>query len=75
MIPNEKYPIKHGDRLDLGTSVTLLLHIHNGSNTCVQCEPGEMMQKFKLEREALERMCQVNLETERREINKQLKKK
>ena len=49
LIPTQKYPLNHCDRLDIGSSVTLLIHIHSGSITCVHCEPGEVMQKLKSE--------------------------
>lgn len=72
LLPNEKYPINHGDVMHVGKSASLLLHIHSGSNTCTSCEPGEVMQKFKKESKQI---AKTNIEEERREINKSIKKK
>ncbi|ESP05549.1 hypothetical protein LOTGIDRAFT_102757, partial [Lottia gigantea] len=40
--------ITHGDVLKLGTT-ELLLHIHPGTDTCTDCEPGEVKARVKLE--------------------------
>ena len=36
---SEATPVNHGDVLQLGDT-KLLCHIHSGSDTCIQCEPG-----------------------------------
>lgn len=70
--------IKHGDEVNLSDVVTLLIHIHWGSNSCPNCEPGEVMSRFKQEKERLEReMNLLNLTREeaRKETLKSIKKK
>lgn len=76
--PNVPVEIKHGDVLNLGESIGLLLHIHSGSITCINCEPGEVIEKFKRDREKLEKeINSLNLSKEetRQETIKQIKKK
>jgi len=76
LIPTQKYPLNHCDRLDIGSSVTLLIHIHSGSITCVHCEPGEVMQKLKSEQKQQKfNSGKMSAEETRREINKSIKKK
>ena len=69
--------LSHGDKLGIGNHVILLIHVHQGSITCINCEPGEVMHKFKLEEE--ERMKKIQFksdpEVSRREVNKLIKKK
>ena len=36
-------PLSHGDRLKLGATV-FMVHIHVGTETCDQCEPGQLQQ-------------------------------
>ena len=71
----QKYPLNHYDRLDIGSSVSLLIHIHSGSITCVHCEPGEVMEKFKSEQKHQQLCGKMSAEETRREINKSIKKK
>ena len=37
----EPYPLSHGDEVLLGAT-TLLFHIHPGTETCDDCEPGQV---------------------------------
>ena len=70
---NKRHLIKHGDKLRIGKN-SILLHIHKGSITCINCEPGEVMEKFKKENHNVK---QHNYEREanRRTTNRELKKK
>lgn len=62
--------LKHGDRLSFGKVVALLIHIHEGSNTCINCEPGEVMHRLKLEKEILT-LNEQKLSFDREEIRKE----
>jgi hypothetical protein len=79
--PSARVEIKHLDKMWLGKSICLSLHIHTGQNTCVNCEPGEVMHKLKLEREKLNENAQHNYQTradldkQRKEATKLMKKK
>ena len=44
--------VKHGDILGIGNLVDLLVHIHSGSVSCSNCEPGEVMLRLKKEKES-----------------------
>jgi hypothetical protein len=75
-----KAELKHHDKVRLGDSVCLSLHIHTGQNTCINCEPGEVMHKLKLEKEkstvnAEFAKTKVNLDKQRKETAKSIKKK
>jgi predicted component of type VI protein secretion system len=78
LVEKEKQcPIAHGDRLRLG-GYLLSLHIHAGSNTCVKCEPGEMVEYFKKlnsNANASINDKKENFEAERRKQLKSIKKK
>jgi hypothetical protein len=41
---DKKIELKHADILRVSETV-FLLHIHSGANTCINCEPGEVMAK------------------------------
>lgn len=38
--------MNHGDHLKIG-STTFLVHIHQGNETCDDCEPGQVMAQLK----------------------------
>ncbi|RNA43431.1 angiogenic factor with G patch and FHA domains 1 isoform X2 [Brachionus plicatilis] len=70
--------LRHGDKLLLGKSVALLVHIHEGSNTCINCEPGEVMHKLQLKKESIienEKKFSYDRENIRRENVKLIKSK
>lgn len=72
----EGLDIKHGDVLRVGDSFSLLLHIHLGSNTCIGCEPGEVMSKLKLQNDQQKGEIQSKSKEEaRKETNRLIKKK
>ncbi len=73
---NERYDIKHGDLLKVSTT-TILLHIHNGANTCINCEPGEVMSKAsKQELNVVEPLLSAAAKEKlRRNRNLEIKKK
>ena len=76
--PLEKNEIKHLDMLSLGSSLKFALHIHSGKNTCVNCEPGEVMHRFQLEKQAknvMKRPTSQDLNRLRNETAKSIKKK
>jgi hypothetical protein len=77
--PNQNYEVKHLDKLSLGesNSVILSLHIHSGINTCIGCEPGEIMHKIKSEKEktVIINDFAKNKEHLRRDTVKSIKKK
>ena len=75
--PGEKRIIKHGDKLKIGLSVCLLVHIHSGSDSCISCEPGEAMLRLKLEKEKLNNpfLDFKSKEEVRRETMSSIKKK
>lgn len=70
MEANKECELKHGDNLCFGKAIFLLIHIHEGSNTCINCEPGEVMHKLKLEKEILT-LNEEKLSYDREEIRKQ----
>ncbi len=72
---NTKYFISHGDKLDLGNNLSLLLHIHSGTVTCLNCEPGEMIRKLKRSDEKQISTEKNNIESERRKRNQSIKTK
>ena len=41
-LKSEPHKLNHGDKLSLG-SCKLLLHIHEGYDTCDFCEPGQVL--------------------------------
>lgn len=43
---SEPVEVPHGSRLQLG-STTLLCHVHEGSQTCGNCEPGLLIEEPK----------------------------
>lgn len=44
---NQQIKLKHNDILRLGSDVEFLIHIHNGNNSCIYCEPGCVQAKLK----------------------------
>lgn len=69
---NEKVQIKHLDKVLFGNTICLSLHIHPGQVTCIGCEPGEVMLKYKT------RSCaslKPDLESSRKETLNSIKKK
>ena len=75
LVANNKCPISHGDKLDLGNNLSLLLHIHPGSVTCIHCEPAEMIRKLKERNEKQISTEKKNIESERRKRNQSMKTK
>ena len=73
---NHSVSIGHGDRLRIGYN-ELILHIHSGSTTCINCEPGEVIARLnKIESENLKEINnKVNTENLRRHTNREMKKK
>lgn len=71
---NETCEINHGDIVKI-IDTTILLHIHQGLNTCINCEPGEVMSKLSLNAQKSEYLSGKEKEKLRRERNKELKKK
>lgn len=69
---NKQHSLAHGDNLRIGKN-TFLLHIHKGSTTCINCEPGEVM--AKLDQCKSEIKSSNDIENSRRETNRELKKK
>ena len=45
---SEAFPVSHGDVIKVG-GTTLELHIHPGSETCDDCEPGQVRAKLQAE--------------------------
>ncbi|KAL4228321.1 Angiogenic factor with G patch and FHA domains 1 [Mactra antiquata] len=45
-IASEPYKINHGDTIQIGSTI-LLCHIHHGTDTCDQCEPGVVQASLK----------------------------
>lgn len=43
---SEPRELTHGEQLKLGTT-TFVLHIHAGSETCDECEPGQVQAQLK----------------------------
>jgi pSer/pThr/pTyr-binding forkhead associated (FHA) protein len=43
---SELQPLSHGDILTV-SSTSLMLHIHCGSETCDECEPGEIQARLQ----------------------------
>lgn len=73
--PNESMSLVHGDKLKIGQN-ELLLHIHAGSTTCNNCEPGEVIARLaKTNKKTMETENTANTESLRRETNRELKKK
>ena len=70
----DKSEVKHGDVLKI-SNTKLLLHIHNGANTCINCEPGEVMSKAAGKQETETIMTTVEKEKLRRSRNLEIKKK
>lgn len=67
--------IVHNDKLRVGQNC-LLLHIHAGTTTCVNCEPGEVMAKLeKNTSSGTSTRSKANIENTRREANREMKKK
>jgi hypothetical protein len=48
---NQSYPLSHYDKLKIGQNICLLIHIHNGTTTCIGCEPGKLKIKLKISKE------------------------
>lgn len=71
--PNKRFSITHNDKLKIGNN-TLLLHVHAGVTTCLDCEPGHVMKKYE-KIKFNEKLDTVNIEISRREINREMKKK
>ncbi|CAF0943482.1 unnamed protein product [Brachionus calyciflorus] len=75
---NEEIELSHGDTLKIGDAIKLLIHIHEGSCTCINCEPGEVMHKLKQEKLKMMKNIQMNEKTKedlRRENVKLIKSK
>ncbi|XP_074651280.1 angiogenic factor with G patch and FHA domains 1-like [Tubulanus polymorphus] len=69
------HPLSHGDVLKLG-STQFDVHIHPGTETCADCEPGQVMAKLKDMKDSNEeRAANLNREVLRRKQLKQIKKK
>ena len=47
---SQPFPVKHGDIVTVG-GTTLCLHIHGGTETCDDCEPGLVQAKVKAKQE------------------------
>lgn len=50
---SDAFTVNHGDLVTLGSS-TLELHIHEGTNTCDDCEPGLVQAKLQEQEEEKE---------------------
>lgn len=74
LAPNEMCEINHGDTIKI-IDTSILLHIHQGLNTCINCEPGEVMSKLSQNAQKTEFLTAKEKEKLRRERNKELKKK
>ncbi len=76
---NERIQINHNDKLKIDDTFEFSLHIHSGMDSCIKCEPGEMMHKLKLEKDNLESaISTLNIKSKdelRREKIKSIKKK
>ena len=73
----KSYELKHGDLLKISNTI-FLLHIHSGLNTCIHCEPGEVMSKASKQEENNSRLAGLSLiekEKLRRNCNREIKKK
>jgi hypothetical protein len=72
---SELQPLSHGDILTV-SSTSLMLHIHCGSETCDECEPGEI--QARLQNETVGQSSQTGIldkeQQRRQELNK-LKKR
>ena len=76
---SERVKINHCDKLKIGSSFEFSLHIHSGMDSCIRCEPGEIMHKLKLEKYNLDSaISTLNIKSKdeiRREKIKSIKKK
>lgn len=68
----EKFPLQHGDKIRI-SNTSLLIHIHNGLNTCNYCEPGIIAAKLAEEAKKCEK--ETSIEKQRRITEKDIKKK
>ncbi|CAL1265418.1 unnamed protein product [Larinioides sclopetarius] len=68
--------LSHGDKLALG-SCKLLIHIHDGYETCDQCEPGQVIAELSSKEVKVAPVLKTKKEKEkeRRQEMKRLKKK
>ena len=73
---DKRNELKHGDLLRVSETV-FLLHIHSGTNTCINCEPGEVMAKASKQESNLigPTLSAADKEKLRRNRNLEIKKK
>lgn len=68
-------PLSHGDRLKLGAT-TFVIHIHVGTETCDQCEPGQLQQAPMIDcNEQIYSSSKRSIAGQRRDELQRLKKK
>lgn len=73
---SQSYQLNHGDNLRIG-KCKLLLHIHEGTETCNECEPGQVQAELSIKNpmEKYKVLTKEEKEKERRRELKQIKKK
>ncbi|XP_071098903.1 angiogenic factor with G patch and FHA domains 1-like isoform X2 [Haliotis cracherodii] len=64
--------VSHGDILQVGNT-TLSLHIHPGSDTCDECEPGQVLARLQAEEKAKREVKIVSRADRLKEHRQQLK--
>lgn len=69
----------HGDKLLIANLYELLIHIHAGSNSCVECEPGEAILKLNKSKRTADPIkpnpTMMSKSQERRRTMNEMKKK
>ncbi|XP_060065534.1 angiogenic factor with G patch and FHA domains 1-like isoform X2 [Ylistrum balloti] len=74
--PKEKSKPKvlnHGDTLQFGCT-RLLLHIHDGMDTCDECEPGQVQAQLQAQNQSQKEIVILSKEEKQRQQKQQLKK-
>ncbi|XP_046559013.1 angiogenic factor with G patch and FHA domains 1-like isoform X3 [Haliotis rubra] len=71
-VQSESTVISHGDVLQVGNT-TLSLHIHPGSDTCDECEPGQVLGRLQAEEKANREVKIVSRADRLKEHKQQLK--
>ncbi|KAK3606036.1 hypothetical protein CHS0354_025079 [Potamilus streckersoni] len=70
---SEPVAISHGDQIQFGDGTKLLCHIHPGTDTCDDCEPGQVRAQWQAKNEPKKEIVFLSKEEKQRQHKEQLR--
>ncbi|KAL3867492.1 hypothetical protein ACJMK2_044693 [Sinanodonta woodiana] len=70
---SEPVAINHGDQIQFGNDTMLLCHIHPGTDTCDDCEPGQVKAQWQAKNEPKKEIVFLSKEEKQRQHKEQLR--